>query len=555
MPGELSFPILYVDDEPENLRVFELTFRREFEILTAESGEAGLDIINSRPVALVLSDHKMPGMTGAEFLGRVRELAPETIRMLVTAYGSAETLAHAINDGSIYRYVPKPWDPEEMRVAIRRGLEVFALQREREALVKELQAVNKISETITRELSIQPLMDQLVSSLTEGLGYDGATLLLFDPSGERLILERMAPAEHDASVALADYTLDRHEAPELFEDWSEGRAQFLLIGDCFEQPAKVQEWLTEVAADVLTVPLLGKNRPLGVLAVDNRSGGAPFTAPDRNLLVGIAQQAAVAVQNARMVEDLRRSRQHIMRADRLGTLGTLSAGFAHEINNPLTAIHTFMSLAPSKRHEDDPHFWGEYHSLACSEVERIRGLVSTMARLGRKHGKDTPRVLCSAAQVCEEVITLVAPEAERRNVTIELKADATTPKILAAREQIHQLLMNLVLNAVHASADGSTVELVVESGGPGRNPGASISVIDQGVGIEDEDLERIFDPFFTTKGPDQGTGLGLMICHRIVTEHGGLIEVSSALEQGSTFCVRLPVQHEDAPSEPGDFLN
>ena len=118
-----EFPVLYVDDEPENLRVFELTFRREFSILTASSAEEGLRILNENPVAVVLSDQRMPGVSGVEFLSRVRSLDASAIRILVTAYGDAEILGEAINDGSIYRYVPKPWEPEDMRVTLRRAIE------------------------------------------------------------------------------------------------------------------------------------------------------------------------------------------------------------------------------------------------------------------------------------------------------------------------------------------------------------------------------------------------------------------------------------------------
>ena len=111
-----EFPVLYVDDEPQNLRIFELTFQREFNIFCAESASEGMQILNENPIALVLSDQKMSGMTGVEFLARVRGLDPTTIRMLVTAYGDAATLGEAINSGSIYRYIPKPWDPDEMRM-------------------------------------------------------------------------------------------------------------------------------------------------------------------------------------------------------------------------------------------------------------------------------------------------------------------------------------------------------------------------------------------------------------------------------------------------------
>ncbi|MGH0032379.1 MAG: response regulator, partial [Myxococcota bacterium] len=125
-----EYPILYVDDEAENLRIFELTFRREFSIRTATSGEEGLEVLRHQPVALVLSDHRMPGMTGTEFLAQAAELDPKTIRIMVTAYGDVETLQSAINTGSIYRFIPKPWTPEDVRATLRRGIEAYALDRE-----------------------------------------------------------------------------------------------------------------------------------------------------------------------------------------------------------------------------------------------------------------------------------------------------------------------------------------------------------------------------------------------------------------------------------------
>jgi CheY-like chemotaxis protein len=175
-----EYPVLYVDDEPENLRIFELGFRREFSIVTANSGEAGLRILNQQPVAVVLSDQRMPGMTGVEFLTRARELDPKTIRVLVTAYGDAETLSIAINDGSIYRYVPKPWEAEDLRLTLKRSIEVYALDRERESLVRELTAVNQIAKTINQELDLGPLLDQLLGAITDELGFDAAAVLFLD---------------------------------------------------------------------------------------------------------------------------------------------------------------------------------------------------------------------------------------------------------------------------------------------------------------------------------------------------------------------------------------
>ncbi|MCP5056318.1 MAG: response regulator [bacterium] len=539
--GYRAYPLLYVDDEPENLRVFELTFRREFRVVTATSGEEGLEKLMAERFAVVLSDHKMPGMSGVDFLGRVSEIAPDTVRMLVTAYGSADTLAHAINDGSIYRYIAKPWQPDEMKVSLKRGVEHYVLSRDREALVRELHTIGEVAKTINRELSLDRLEDLLITSLTETLKYDGASLLSFDPLKERLRFERSGPMGAHSSEFLETHAITRENAPGFVDSLAEGEACFLGVGEALNFTTEVREWITEIAGDLLVVPLLGKDELLGALAVDNRRGGAPFEDRDRRLLEDVAAQAGIAIQNARLVEDLRSTRQQVLRADRLGTLGTLSAGLAHEINNPLTSIHTFLSLAPAKRDEPDTEFWGDYHRLACSELERIRGLVATMARLGRQDGRAVERSTCDLAGIAGEVVTLVAPEADRREVSLVVNADPTTPKLTAVREQLHQLMLNLTLNAVHASPDGSSVKIRIGPGGPGGDPeGATLEVSDMGDGIADEDLERIFDPFFTTKGPDNGTGLGLMICHRIIAEHNGVIEVTSRPGEGACFRVRLP---------------
>jgi len=534
-----EYPVLYVDDEPENLRIFELSFRREFQILTATSAEAGLEIINGHPVALVLSDHRMPGMTGVEFLARVCEIAPETVRILVTAYGDVSTLQSAINNGSIYRYVPKPWTPDEMRVTLRRAVEVYALDRERIQLVHELTLLNRISRSLNSELELEPLLDRLLSTVIEELGYDAAGILFFDARGEVLAWGHFAP-ESDVAGSLRDLKITQRTAPDFMRRLMNGKAQLLHIDQALELEGPIRNWVTEVAAEeTLVVPLVGKNGVLGALAVDNRRGGRRFTGDDQTLLEGLSNQAATAVENARLVEDLRRSREQILRADRLGTLGTLAAGLAHEINNPLVTIHTFLSMAPEKREQDDPEFWSNYHALACREVDRIRRLVDSMRRLGRSSGTDAATEHFDPGELAQEVLTLLQREASRARVAIRLDRESEVPKITGVKDHVQQVLINLTLNAIHASPEHGAVQLRVF---PERGEAAvCVEVSDSGPGIPEEDLERIFDPFFTTKGPDQGTGLGLMICHRIVSDHGGTIEVRSQEGQGATFCVRIPV--------------
>jgi signal transduction histidine kinase len=195
-------------------------------------------------------------------------------------------------------------------------------------------------------------------------------------------------------------------------------------------------------------------------------------------------------------------------------------------------------MAPAKRMEDDPEFWGDYHSLATNEVERIRRLVETMRQLGRDGAEEAPREAINLEDIVNQVLRLVERESVRKGASLRSEIAPGLPSVLAARDQIHQLVMNLLLNALYAAGEEGSIALKAYF--DDEDDSILIEVSDNGVGIAPEDLERIFDPFFTTKGPDEGTGLGLMICHRIVAEHMGSIEVKSRQGEGTAFLVRLP---------------
>jgi signal transduction histidine kinase len=170
-----------------------------------------------------------------------------------------------------------------------------------------------------------------------------------------------------------------------------------------------------------------------------------------------------------------------------------------------------------------------------------------MRGLGRDPGSEAPRELVDAAHDLAGVAALVEREARQAGVTLEHLQEGEPPKLVALRDHLHQVVLNLTLNAVHATPEGGRV--TVRTAATPDGDGVTIEVADTGAGIPEEHLARIFDPFFTTKDPDEGTGLGLMICHQLVADHGGTIEVRSAGGQGSTFSVRLPA---GGAAVPGD---
>ncbi len=138
-----QFPVLVVDDEPDILRSFSLGYRKDFEILTADSGPRALELLATHAPAVIVADQRMPVMSGTEFLERSMDACPDAIRIILTGYTDNDALVRAINNSRIYRYVTKPWDTEELGLALRRAIEVFHLSRENTRLMEELSRANE----------------------------------------------------------------------------------------------------------------------------------------------------------------------------------------------------------------------------------------------------------------------------------------------------------------------------------------------------------------------------------------------------------------------------
>ncbi|MEW6234777.1 MAG: ATP-binding protein [Candidatus Omnitrophota bacterium] len=140
-----KYTILCVDDEQHNLDALHRTLRKEYEILTALSGEEGLRILETQPISLIISDQRMPAMTGVEFLEKSIELRPEIIRIILTGFTDVEDLIGAINTGRVYRYITKPWDPNDLKITVKRALESFELTQENRRLFEDIVRLEKLA--------------------------------------------------------------------------------------------------------------------------------------------------------------------------------------------------------------------------------------------------------------------------------------------------------------------------------------------------------------------------------------------------------------------------
>jgi signal transduction histidine kinase len=244
--------------------------------------------------------------------------------------------------------------------------------------------------------------------------------------------------------------------------------------------------------------------------------------------------------------------QQLIRADKMASLGTLVAGIAHEINNPLGIIAGYSEALldriksnaplPAEEFEDFP----EYLQTIHNEIFRCKNILKTLLDFARPSSGMYREI--DINELIKEVILLVNHRAKKLRHNIELQLNRATPKVLAEPGTLRQLFMNILINSMYFTPEGGSIIIKTEalhntSGQFTSVPaGVCASICDTGCGIPNDIIGKIFDPFFTTKPVGDGTGLGLSICHRIVEEHGGTIDVSSKEGMGTTFFIRLPAK-------------
>ncbi len=232
--------------------------------------------------------------------------------------------------------------------------------------------------------------------------------------------------------------------------------------------------------------------------------------------------------------ELQAIQAHLIQSEKLAAVGKLAAGVAHEINNPLTGILTNSSLMLEDLEPDHP--WRDDIQTIVSETLRCRNIVKGLLDFARQ--TKPQRTLINMNEVVDEVLNLVRNQASFRSVRVTTELDPDLPTILADNDQMRQVMLNIVLNAGEAMAQGG--ELRVTSKVDAMHKGIELRISDTGPGIPNAVKARLFEPFFTTK--KTGTGLGLAIAYGIVERHKGRLRVDTAPGDGTTFIISLPIR-------------
>jgi signal transduction histidine kinase len=396
-------------------------------------------------------------------------------------------------------------------------------------------------------LDLQSLSKRIIETITQTMGVEKASLFLLNEEKGSYSLFESKNIKMTAST------------PELSKDdplpHYLKKIGAIIIKEELAKGANISE-LNDVIKKMslleaeMSIPLISKGQLIGMINLSHKFNKDIYSHEDIELLSTLANQTAIAIENARLYEDLRKSKSYIRRADRLASLGTLTAGLAHEIRNPLVAIKTLTQLLPERL--DDEEFRTQFLQIASGEVDRISSLVTELLEFARP--SDPKLELENINTILDGMLLLASTETKKKQINIIKNFASDLPPVQIDREQIKQVFLNILLNAVDATRENGKITVKTQSFiKPGGEPFAQIEFTDTGCGIPEEYLEDIFNPFFTTKST--GSGLGLSISNQIIQDHRGYIDVESQLDKGSSFFINLPVNQEYRKRRKSDFDN
>jgi signal transduction histidine kinase/DNA-binding response OmpR family regulator len=578
-------------------------------VFIARDPQEGLEILRKEKIDTILLDVVLPLESGFEMIPQIKEFNPDATVIMMTAYASLDSAIEAIRRGA-YDYIRKPLKEEEVLHAVGKGLERNRLLVENSSLVqsleervRRLELLERISKAVSSTLDLQRLLEQVMDITKSVMGAEACSVLLLDEARGELIFtvalgkkgEEVKEFRIKPGQGIAGWVLE-HGEPLLVRDVrKDGRFY-----------KEVDEKTGFETRSMIAVPLFVKDRVVGIIEVINKVTGSSFDEGDRDTLITMAGQIAVAIDNARMAEDLRRSKGQIeeysknleamvlkrtselekanrelkaaqaqlLQTEKLSSLGQLAAGVAHEINNPIGFINSNLRTM-GEYVEDLMRLVERYDALTkaikARDYEALSAISSEIPEIKRQMRfdfivSDFNKLIQESRDGAYRVYKIVrdlrgfarADDAERKFVDIHAALESTLNIVWNELKYKAEVIRDFgdipeveclptQLNQVFMNILINAAQSIKERGKItiktySEGERVFIEISDTGIGIPEGSLTKIFDPFFTTKEPGKGTGLGLSIVYNIIKKHNGDIKVRSKVGEGTTFTIELPVE-------------
>ncbi len=414
--------------------------------------------------------------------------------------------------------------------------------RRKEARIDDLKALAEVSGMINSSLDIQEVLRNAMMCVQRCMDAEASSIFEIDPASGELFF-RLALGS--AASKTADVRLKPGEG---VAGWVARTGRPLIIADVSQDPrfSRVVDDATGFKTrSILCVPLIDKGSLKGVVEVLNKRGSSGFDEEDLELLTILANQIAIALENARLyarlqdrcmsTEDrLKSTQERLARSEWLAALGRLSQGVAHEVRNPVMVIGGFARRMQKQFEETSPA--RKTIEIIIEEAERLESLVAAIDELYTMRQPVFEQLVVQ--EVLSAVLSQLQPEILARGIKVEWADPHGQTAVLADRALMEQTFRNVVQNAIDAQSDGGSLGLEVFN----ELGWVTVRVRDSGIGIPADVLPTVFEPFVTSK--TRGFGLGLTAVYRIVCEHGGEVKIDSQPGKGTEVTIRLPCGHQ-----------
>ncbi|MBD3383700.1 GAF domain-containing protein [candidate division KSB1 bacterium] len=390
------------------------------------------------------------------------------------------------------------------------------------------QYLRELTDSISRIVDLEVLMQTISNALTRALRAKACSLVVFHYSGHSFKIVKSMGSHQLTDIYILRNALKQTRHLDLRRQIRTQRVRKAMQYNRIE----------------LAIPIYSQDKITGLISLTAKQTGNPYSDEEIDVLQTFAHQVGLVMDNAKLVQDRLQLEEKVFQSEKMKTMGELATTIAHEMKNPLSSIKTIVQVLLEKAKGEE----AEDLKMVVSEINRLNAVLEKLLRFA--HPSSGHLQVVNLEETVEQVVSLLKREAESRSVNINRRIEPGRYPVLASQNMLREIVFNLIHNAIHAAgSDGRVViglkkitaipenSLVAGGVDSGKEGWFCLSVQDTGVGISKSDFKKIFEPFYTTK--TVGTGLGLTIVKRNVERIGGAIQINSAFEKGTEFCVIL----------------
>jgi len=538
--------ILAVDDEEIVQSLIRDALEEEgHRVLTAASGHDALQILKSETIDLLITDIRMPNMSGTDLAEQARSFNPAIGIIFMTGYASLTSAKDAIKRGAL-DYIMKPFELAEIRLAVKNGIEKLSSAATSH---EQLTSLSDFSNMLFAAGDRRSLVMSSLRFAIMNLKCERGSVLYYDRDrGDYVMFTEWAGECREDVIGreplhgMADNGLLLPLNEPILVAAFEEHPIFQMKPDPALRPFLVPPWMTE-RDQVTVVPVTRAATFHGLMMFAHHDDTVRIKATDLKFLSIAASQLAISLENLLLLEEAQRAYSRLkelqdetIELEKMAARGVMSAEIGHELNNFLSVVIGNVEMLQLHLRNGHTDKLNKYVETVSATLAKIRSFTANLMDLRSISSKEE---IVRIDRLLKEVVEYLQPQKRFREVQILMPLDIPEISFRADVTQIQQLLYNLFHNAADATSDCPRREIRVGLEHDHDAASFCLTIADSGTGFEPESLAKAFQQQFTTK--KSGHGFGLMVCRRIIDKHGGKLEIESAPGEGTRLSMTFPV--------------